>query len=347
MSLILQKPRYHFESIRNIASLARALKTSESELQIMASVANKSYSIVPPPIGTTREIFNARPRLKAIHQKIKDELLGKVYFPNYLTGSIKGRDYVTNAKLHTNKKILICEDVKKFFPSVTAEKVYDVWLSFFGFSVEVARLLTQLTTKDESLPQGAIPSSYLANLILWRDEPLLHAKFASREIVYSRYVDDMAMSASRNLDEKELSQLIADVYGMLRRNGLCAGRKKHEIFTASKPMIATKLIVNRKPSLSPKKRANVRTQVYQLERRVAAGELTIEVGRMIDSAAHKVGQLARFHKNLAETFKVRLRAVRDSVEKQGGISFITTPKIALTTHQSPAKIFPPCTAANF
>lgn len=329
MSLILQRPRYPFEPIRNIASLARALKTSESELQAVASVANKSYRVVPPPIGTTREIFNASPRLKVIHQKIKDEILQKVYFPGYLTGSIKGRDYVTNAKIHTNKKIMICEDVKKFFPSVTAEKVYDVWLSFFGFSVEVAQLLTQLTTKDESLPQGAIPSSYLANLVLWRDEPLLHAKFASRGIEYSRYVDDMAMSANRNLDEKELSQIIADVYGMLRRNGLSAGRKKHEIFTASKPMIATKLIVNRKPSLSHKKRSNVRTQVYQLERRVAAGELTAEVGRMIDSAAHKVGQLARFHKSLADSLKIRLKAVRDSVELQGGISFITTPKASL------------------
>lgn len=346
MSLILQKPRYHFEPIRSIASLARALKTSESELQLMASVANKSYRVVPPPIGSTREIFNARPKLKVIHQRIKDEILLRVSFPSYLTGSIKGRDYVKNANIHTNKKILVCEDVKKFFPSVTVEKVYDVWLSFFGFSVEVARLLTQLTTKDGSLPQGAIPSSYLANLVLWRDEPLLHAKFASRGIVYSRYVDDMVMSANRNLDEKELSQLIADVYGMLRRSGLSAGRKKHEIFTASKPMIATKLIVNHKPSLSLKKRSNVKAQVYQLEQRVATGELTIEVGRMIDRAAHKVGQLARFHKKLADSLKIRLKAVRDSVERQGGISFITTPKMVFAPQHSPQGL-PPCNGANF
>jgi Reverse transcriptase (RNA-dependent DNA polymerase) len=329
MSLILNRPRYHFEPIRNAPALARSLNTQESILRKTASVANQSYSIVPPAPGSNREIFNAHRGLKAIHKKIKDELLVRVYFPEYLTGSIKGRDYVTNAKLHGNKKSLICEDVKKFFPSVLSEKVQDVWQHFFGFSDEVARLLTQLTTKDGALPQGAITSSYLANLVLWRDEPLLEAKLSERGITYSRYVDDIAMSADRRLNKLEISDLIADVYGMLRRNGLSAGRKKHEFFTDSEPMIVTKLIVNRKPSLPPIKRSNVRAQLFQLERRIAAGELTTEVARMIDSAANKVGYLGRFHSKQAADFKSRLKAARASVLQQGGISCVTTPASSL------------------
>ena len=177
MSLIVIKPSYLCdEPIRNFAALARALRLEEVVLQDAAVMANSSYRRVVPAPGSTRETFDALGILKVIHRRIKDKIFAKVQFPDYLQGSVKHRDYVSNARKHTNQKILICEDVKKFFPSVQAGNIEDVWCAFFAFSQPVAKLLTQLTTKDGSLPQGAITSSYLANLVLWRDEPLLHAK---------------------------------------------------------------------------------------------------------------------------------------------------------------------------
>lgn len=167
--------------------------------------------------------------LKEVHKRLKLNIFSKVDFPEYLQGSLKGRDYVTNASLHKDKQILICEDVKGFFPSVSAAYVEDVWCGFFGFAPEVAKLLTQLTTKDGSLPQGSIASSFLANLVMWRYEPLLHAKLAQRGITYSRYVDDMVMSAATHLDKETQTWVIAQVYGMLAQHGLRASRKKHEV----------------------------------------------------------------------------------------------------------------------
>jgi hypothetical protein len=336
MSLILDKPRYLCEPIRNLDALASALKVPLDELCAIAKLANRSYSKVPvkPSSKPTkpgakpkaeRECFNARPRLKAIHKKIKEEIFHQVYFPMYLTGSIKGRDYVLNAEQHQNKSVLICEDVKKFFPSVRADRVKDVWLEFFGFSDDVASLLTQLSTKDGGLPQGAITSSYLANLVFFRDEPLLHAKLAERGIDYSRYVDDMAMSSKLRLPKSVYTQCIADVFGMLRRNGLYADRQdKHKFFTASTRMFLTNLLVNAKPALPRAKRRNARAAVFQLERRVAAGELTPEVSQLISKTSHVVGNVGRLHKNEADPLKKRLKQVRESVQTQGGIPFITT-----------------------
>lgn len=97
-----------------------------------------------------------------------------------------------------------------------------------------AWLLTKLTTRNGSLPQGGIPSSYLANLVFWRDESLLHAKLRARGIRYSRYVDDIAMSSTTRLARVEKSKAIADVYGMLEKHGLTARRDKHEIMPANK-----------------------------------------------------------------------------------------------------------------
>lgn len=325
MDLYLNKPSYCCKSVRSIAALARALRFEKEVLLAAAEKADKSYRTVPPEPGSTRQTFDAMGRLKEIHRRIKTTFFEHVNFPNYLHGSLKGCDYVTNASLHVNKQILICEDVKKFFPSVTAAKVEDVWCGFFGFSPEVASLLTQLTTKEGALPQGAITSSYLANLVFWRDEPLLHAKFAARGITYSRYVDDMAMSSSTHLTKATQTWAIAQVYGMLRRNGLTAGRNKHEIFSASKPMIATKLIVNAKPSLSQKQRSQVRAQVKQLEMEQSSGTDPEQVRLLANKAAQRAGQLGRFHKTQASRLKERVKTVRAALPPESRQA-ITYPK---------------------
>lgn len=276
-----------------------------------AARANDSYRRVRPPPQSTREIFDALGLLKVIHLRIKDMILANVNFPDYLQGSLRGCDYVTNARLHTNQQLLICEDVKKFFPSVRAIKVEDVWCGFFGFSLDAARLLTQLTTKDGALPQGAITSSYLANLVFWRDEPLLHSKLMSKGIVYSRFVDDMMMSSKAHLSKQVQAWAIAQVYGMLRRNGLSARRDKHKIFSATGRMVATKLIVNRKPSLNPKQRSQVRAQVRQLEQEFAGDLMPADLVVRVDKAAQRVGQLGRFHRQEAGLLKSRIQAVRE------------------------------------
>lgn len=334
MDLYLSKPSYRFKPVRSISALARSLRLNVKILVTSGQAANRNYRTVPPPVGSTRQTFDAQGQLKEIHRRLKTVFFDNVTFPDYLHGSLKGCDYVSNARLHTNKQLLICEDVKKFFPSITADRIEDIWCGFFGFTPDVAALLTKLTTKDGVLPQGAIPSSYLANLVLWRDEPLLHAKLNSMGITYSRYVDDMVMSSATYLTKETQTRIIRQVYGMLSRNGLKASRAKHEIFSASKPMIATKLIVNRKPSLSQKKRSQVRAQVHQIEIAQSSGAAPEIVRELANKAAQQVGQLGRFHRTQASYLKNRVKAVRMSLPME--------PRLAIS-YPTVLQVLPPAT----
>ena len=332
MSLCLRKPVYSHEPISSLSALSRALRINEAELLQLAAHASALYRAVKPKVGSDRKTFDARGNLKAAHRSLQRAVLMRVVYPDYLHGSIKGRDYVTNARLHTGKQILICEDVKKFFPSVNEASVYDIWSGFFRFAPPVARLLTQLTLKDGALPQGGIPSSYLANLVLWRHEPALHAKFEAMGITYSRYVDDIALSASRHLSKAEQKQAIGDVYGMLRRQGLTAGRGKHEIYTATKPMVATKLIVNRKPAQTKARRSAIRSAVFQLERAVAGNDGQ-QLTTMADKASQRVGQLGRFHPVEAAKLRTRVASVRELLGRQPPPTVITGSSIDSTVGQ--------------
>lgn len=326
MHLNLDKPIYRYRPISSVRALASTLRLGEEALLEIASSASTMYRTVKPKPGSTRQTFDANGLLKPIHEKIKTAILLKASFPSYLTGSLKGRNYKANASLHSDKSVVICQDVKGFFGSVSAERVYDIWRNFFNFDTKVSELLTQLTTKDGVLPQGGIPSSFLANLVLWRDEPLLHAKLQDRGITYSRYVDDIAMSSVERLSRTDKSELIAAVYGILRKNGLSANRDKHEIFPATERMITTKLIVNRKPSLPIKRRANVRVAVFQAEQAASGNGGAEEALNLLNKAANRVGQLGWFHPNLAAPLKTRLASIRSGLLP----TLLTAPLVADT-----------------
>lgn len=223
MKLTHNHPYYKCKPIRSMPALSRALGVPTSLLHELARVADSQYRLadeIIKPDGSIRQTFDAFTPLKNIHRRIKLKIFSHVVFPNYLTGSLKGRDYKTNAALHAGSRIVICEDIGQFFPSTRAPVVHDIWKNFFGFSDDVADCLTRLTTKDGALPQGAITSSYLANLAFWRDEPQIQAYLARLGVTYSRYVDDLALSSKRLLLPKKRPPLSPRRTGCLNHGGI-------------------------------------------------------------------------------------------------------------------------------
>lgn len=308
-------PLYRAKPIRRLASLARAFHTNESSLLSLAGKASQLYRIaqkIPKNDGSVRYTYNARRSLKNIHRLIKLEILDRVSFPIYLNGSIKGRDYKTNAALHSGAKIVMSEDINTFFPATTSAIIFDVWHHFFGFSQEVATCLTQLTTRDGELPQGTITSPQLANLVFWRDEPALHSRLAMKGIAYSRFVDDLAVSSRTPLTTANKTEVIGLIYKMMRRHGYNPKRKKHEIRTAKERMTVTKLTVNEKPGLARKDRSRIRAMVHRLECDLGSGVEPAMVIEALPKVIGKVSLLGRFHPGKANPLKKRLASIKQT-----------------------------------
>lgn len=306
LSMSSNRPFYKGSPIRQQSSLASALGFTLHRIGHVASRANKLYRLAhaePKSDGTIRQTFDAQPLLKKIHRRIKTEILDRVTFPNYLTGSLKGRDYKSNAELHAGAAIVITEDIGNFFPSTTSDKIFDIWRHFFRFSEPVAQLLTSLTTKDGALPQGAITSPQLANLVFWRNEPLLQAKLAADAITYSRFVDDITVSSAVPIPIEKKTELVAAIYGLMQRNGLRPKRVKHELRTGRERMAVTKLTVNEKAGLPARERSRIRAAVHHLE--LKASQQLLET-REIASVLRRVNHMARFHPGEAKSLKARL-----------------------------------------
>ena len=309
-------PFYPCESIYGVPALARALGITQIRLERVALMANGLYRLAKEETkqdGSKRQTYDALPLLKAIQNRIKDRILVRVYCPPYLNGSLKGRSTRTNAQPHIGPKILFEEDIENFFPSIGLEVIKRMWTGLFGFSDDVATLLTLLTIKDQGIPQGAVTSSYLANFAFWAHEPGLVRRLARRGLVYTRFVDDISVSGKERIAPEEKSYVISQIYGMLSRHRVAAKASKHKISSARERMTATKLVINERVSLPREKRRNLRAAVHKLEQQVTFGEHSEHLLKAINSVAVKVGQLKAYHLDESIKLKKRLDIVRSRI----------------------------------
>ncbi|ADJ64393.1 RNA-directed DNA polymerase [Herbaspirillum seropedicae] len=312
-------PNYPHQRIGTLDALARVLAVPKDQLLTVASRAEVLYRIAAQEQkadGSIRQTFDAKPKLKEIQRKIKERLLQKVKFPPYLQGSLKGRSPRLNAESHKGAHLSISEDIQNFFPSVGRDHVVSIWRDFFRFSDEVSELLTALTVKDDGIPQGAITSSYMANLVFWDYEPRLVEQLAAMGLTYTRYVDDVIVSSRQHVTKEVQSLVVAKIYGMLGRYSLRPKRTKHEVSTRSKRMTATKLVINKRVALPKETRQNIRAQVFAIERRVLEGDRGADLVKALASASSRVGRLASMHPTMGQALKARLKVVRTTLASE-------------------------------
>ncbi len=204
-----------------------SLRDLEWRLEIPREVLRKIASSIPlhyhPWRKGNRLIDNPDEQLKHIQRRINSRLLDELDLPLHLHGGVRGRSPRTNAQAHSAAKTLVRIDVERFFPSITNRHVYGVWRDQLGAGRDVAKLLTQLTTYRFRLPQGAPSSVALANLALAPIEDFLLVRSEELNIVFTRFVDDIALSGDYP------QELIQDVVTGLRSLGLRNNRKKLNI----------------------------------------------------------------------------------------------------------------------
>ena len=233
----MKGPKYKHKPIATIGSLSRHLGITEQELQYLSeNTAHFVYPNTPEPkkSGGVRQTYRVDKRLKALHSAIKAKIFRKVRWPYFLHGSIrdrdKPRDHITDAAAHSRGSHTVNLDVSQFFPSISREYVYLMWLSGFRFSPTVAEVLTKLTTLNGWLYEGAATSPLIANMIFGAHEADLVDQLNRKGVVYTRYVDDITLSATSRIDSALLGDCIRQIYGMLINKGLAPNRRKQKAY---------------------------------------------------------------------------------------------------------------------
>jgi hypothetical protein len=310
------RPVYPFAPISNRKTLARMLQCSVEELGRVESMADDLYREVRAlrKDGRPRICYDAKRPLKGMQGRIQCMILKRVRYPAYLMGGLADRenprDYVRNANAHAGPRVMINEDVTKFFPSTSTHVVFDIWRYVFHFPVDVSQTLTRLTTRAGELPQGAKTSSYLANLVFWATEPGLVAKLRAMGFEYTRYIDDMTISSKTGKTAEQLGLALSLLASMVRRYGLRFKRIKHSIAYAGQRMEVTGLVIGEESAgLGRDKRSGIRALVHQCEIEACSSP---EQSLMERRAASLVGQYARLHPTQGKALRLRLDVIRST-----------------------------------
>lgn len=298
--------------------MSATLGLSEIQLQKYSDNTERYYIANKPeikPNGKLRQTYNPKPAIRQIHRRILHEILHTVNYPIYLQGSIKDRnhprDYIADCAFHTAARIVITLDIKDFFDSINSDKVFEMWKYFFKFPEDVSTTLTKLTTYKGFVPQGAMTSSYIANLIFWEFEPDLKKELSEREFTYTRYVDDITISSKRYITSKDKYDITTMIYKMLSKCMVRPNRKKRKVTSNSDRMQVHKININsKKPTLTKMERNNIRAMVFHCEQCALSDRRTEDYRKFFNSVSGKVGKLKRLHLIQGTKLFERLNAVK-------------------------------------
>lgn len=185
-----QCPLYKLASRKKLAGL---FNVSLAELEMLA--ANKTnYRVFDIHQGEkTRQVEVPKVVLERIHRRLF-RLLERLDKPDYLHSGLKGRSYITNAKVHTGVVPLVKLDIKKFYPNVQGDRVARFFTGRLQCSPDVAGLLTNLCTFENHVPTGSPVSqllSYFAAKPLFDELEQLSRELGVR---FTCYVDDLTFS---------------------------------------------------------------------------------------------------------------------------------------------------------
>jgi hypothetical protein len=282
--------------IASVPSLADLLELSEGQLAWLADVRglertvsaerlrNYRYRTVPRKGLVPRVIEAPKARLKEIQRWVLHRILDQVPPHEAAHGFTRGRSAVTHAQLHTGQTAVLRLDLKDFFASVPAGRVYGIWRTL-GYSPSVSHVLTGLTTNTvprsvwqviasgtppgavqgrfwlgrqlatPHLPQGAPTSPALANLAAFRLDRRLRGLAQASGLNYSRYADDLTFSGPAGLHRRrEGFESVATT--IIRAEGFAVNEAKSAIQSKGGRQTVCGVVVN--------VRTNVRRSEYDL-----------------------------------------------------------------------------------
>ena len=241
--------------------------------------------------------------LKRIQRILLEHVLMDQAISSYAMAYRKGYSLKDNAKIHVGKHILLKLDIKDFFDNISFMDVYRTCFSKFPKSIGM--LFTYLVCYDEHLPQGAVSSPMISNLILKDfDEEVGH--FCElRNISYTRYSDDLTFSG-----DFEVREVISFVSKLLKKQGLELNYKKIHVVRHHQRQLVTGVLVNNKVSIPNFYKKNIRQEMYYIRKYGVTSHLEhyhqdMDEYVYLKSLLGKVNYVLQVEPSLKEFFKHR------------------------------------------
>lgn len=210
--------------------------------------------------GGFRKISEPLPNLKEIQRWILEEILYKNNVSEFAKAYLKGKSIRDNVRFHRGQKYVITIDIKNFFPSISEEKVFVLFIEM-GYSKPVSVMLAKLCCLNGKLPQGAVTSPMLSNIIMKRLDKRIAAFAVKNRVRYTRYADDLTFSG-----DIEPGKVINFVKKVLDADNFKINDSKTRVMTKNQRQLVTGSVVNEKLQAPREVRRKIRQELYYIKK---------------------------------------------------------------------------------
>lgn len=182
------------------------------------------YRIISAP---KKELLNLQ---KIIYQRI----LLPVNIHPASTGFRQNISVKNNASPHLKNKQVLKVDIRDFFGVIKKKRILNTFEKM-GYPTNISKVLAEICTLDNKLPQGAATSPALSNIVAYSLDVKL-ADLAKREaLTYTRYADDLTFSGENISFKDFLLQieiiLASEKFGLQRKKTRLSTERKRKIIT--------------------------------------------------------------------------------------------------------------------
>ncbi len=198
--------------------------------------------------------------LKVVQRWILKEILEKIFVSSQAMAFVPHKNGLReNAERHKKNIFALEIDITNFFGTINEKQVYKLFCNI-GYNSKVASILTSLCTYDNYLPQGAVTSPYIANLVCFHMDARINGYCSRKDIVYTRYADDMTFSSNNRVLLNKIEKFIKYI---VRDEGFETNEKKTRYFSNEVKKTVTGITINDASiHVDRSFKRNLRAQIY-------------------------------------------------------------------------------------
>ena len=196
--------------INDFEHLAEQLSLTKELLYFLTYKKQRCYTRkeIPKKDGTKRTLYVPHLALKVVQRWILKEILEKINVSNQAMAFVpKKNGLKDNAEYHKKNIFILEMDIKKFFDSIKEIQVFQLFCKI-GYNTDVSAILANLCTYEDALQQGAVTSPYIANLVTYHLDARLNGLCSRKDIVYTRYADDLSFSSNNRTKLNSIEKII-------------------------------------------------------------------------------------------------------------------------------------------
>lgn len=204
--------------------------------------------------------------MRVVQYKILTQILNKIEVPEYVYAFEKGKSIPQMAVSHVGKDMVVSIDLEDFFTSIKQYQLFDLF-QHIGFGEKPARTLSELCTYDSFVPQGALTSPKLSNIITALTfGPAIKEYCDKMGFTLSVYADDITISMDQETRIKHGKGVVRNILKVVARE---VGRYRFRINTSKTKVMryfqrqyVCGAVVNVKVNLQKSERNKLRAMVY-------------------------------------------------------------------------------------